>query len=289
MDPVETVRTILAGTAERFRLIRVTNGLGPAPGSPAAQELEAQGQFAVPSMRQPVENCYGIAVMRLIAAADHLDSTARLLADPAQVYGQAITARAALETSARAWWALDPNLDLRTRVVRGMVDRMLSLQEGGKVPIRKLRAHQEARLDELVAVAEELEFRVRRDLKGRPISIAGVAPPGATELIKKQEGKIGEVSYRILSAVAHGVLYGLMTSTEIVAPVVGQAASFVMPVFRVESVAPFAAISVLSFVHAFGRQVRLFGWNAPEFAAWWGRAAEEMKGILRGATPPSAD
>jgi hypothetical protein len=154
----------------------------------------------------PVGDCLSIAAMRLLAASDHLDSLARLLGGTPAVYGPVAVARAALECSARAWWDLDPDLDVRGRVLRGMIDRVVSLVEGSRIPEPTIRQTQTARLAELLSAARDVGLEPRHDSRDRLVSIAGEEIPKATKIIKDQLGVRGEVAYRYLSAVLHGVL-----------------------------------------------------------------------------------
>lgn len=204
--------------------------------------------------------------MRLFAAEDHLEALARLLEDQSFAYAPASLARTALETSARAWWLLEPNIGARGRAARAMTERLGSLIKASRFPLPDVRTHQRERIERLLQTAKSLEHEEVRSKRGKLLGI-GVAVPAATGLIKMQLGAIGEIAYRDLSSIAHGVAHGLVRQLDAMPDPTGQHDAIAIPVARLESVRAWISEAVLSFVLATDRQIGLDGWDAADWSA----------------------
>ena len=93
-------------------------------------------------------------------------------------FGVAVLARAALEASARAWWHLDPALDITERVRRALAEQLASqvelerTEDLGEVE----RPSSRKSIQELVREADVLGFPVKLSKKGGikiPVQLGG--------------------------------------------------------------------------------------------------------------------
>jgi hypothetical protein len=246
-DDLRLCRSILSGTASRFRDLRGRYNLEPEGGSIAARQLAEQTAFAGDWANQPVQDALSTADIRLLAAADFLESIARLILDPPQPFGPAPVARAAMECSSRAWWLFDPQANAKERILRGMIDRFVSVGEVSRVGIEAIdeQVQEAKRLTEEGAAAQGWEVRWTR--RGGLQSIAEVDTPSAMGLLREQMGDPGPTIYRWLSAVSHGTLYGLANVTEEVGKADKEGTSYIQPVARPGTIATWAGGAALSF------------------------------------------
>jgi len=78
---------------------------------------------------EPAHTALSLANLKRVVAQDHLGSLNKLLLPPITLFGPMVAARASVESSALAYWLLDPALTLRERVSRALGDRMKSASE----------------------------------------------------------------------------------------------------------------------------------------------------------------
>ncbi len=275
------LRTVLDGTVEAVgRTIADRGGFDPALGSPAAREIAEESNFASPLNDHPVQTTYSVALMRLGAGIDHIQSLVRLLEEPPNIFGSAGSARTVIETSARAWWLLDPGVDTRTRVARGLSERIANFKEQGRIPIPAIQAHSKKRLDRLVHGLASTGFVVTTNRKGIPLHVEQAAIPTAIDVIRAQLGDKGEVAYRDLSAVAHGTQHGIVTRLERVGTVAGHPDITLMKP-RVDEV-PIAnniGVALLALWEAFDRRFRIYGWGRSYWEAFQIEAKRTLQPI----------
>jgi hypothetical protein len=161
----------------------------------------------------PVAFATMLADCRLLAAEDHLRGLRAVLADGSATLAALSMSRAVLEAAARAWWLLDPGIDARTRVARGMTDRLAELRQmirsGDHLPgpSAKAAARQQAAI---LAGAHQHGFPVSAR-KG----VVGNGSPTSSELVRRMlcgpgrpGGQLGRLVYAELSAAVHSQLEG---------------------------------------------------------------------------------
>ncbi|MGH2557050.1 MAG: hypothetical protein ACRDHO_15245 [Actinomycetota bacterium] len=231
---------------------------------------------------KPVQDAYSIALLRLGSAGDHMESLARLHDDPSLVFGPASVARTILENCARAWWLFAPEIDVRTRIVRGFTERMNSLIEISRFPIPQVRQHGQSRLDRFANGVEAAGFHVVRDRRTGEPTCVEKQRPDATTVIGAQLGDMGEAAYRDLSAVAHGSQHGIISRVEkVTAMPTPPGISLVAPAIRPEEVRTKIAIAVMSYERAFDRRIDLFGWDLTDWKAWKTESGRALHRLLR--------
>jgi hypothetical protein len=97
------------------------------------------------------------------------------------------------------------------------------------------------------------------------LSIAGVNVPSIMGLVPQDLGPRAGLAYRYLSAVAHGVLWGLMRMSVVMETPAGGA---VKPQTDLLNVIAFAGEAVAQVFRGFNAQVRLYGWDMDEWKSW---------------------
>lgn len=158
------------------------------PGSPAVGELAASS-----GREGDLRNAICLGMQLIESAGEHLLLFAKGFDPPYLAFAPLTCARGVLEAAAYAAWLLDPNIDARDRIGRGLARRMQGLDEQRKFGISYkndgIRDHSQSRIDDVKARSDAT-------------SIAAARHPGATEVIGQQLGN--ESLYRLLSAIAHG-------------------------------------------------------------------------------------
>ena len=163
----------------------------------------------------PVAFATMLADCRLLAAEDHLRGLRAVLADGSAMQAALSMSRAVLEAAARAWWLLDPGIDARTRVARGMTERLTELSQrirsGGQLKGPCIRA---AVQEQATILAGARQHRFPVIAKG-VTAVVGERPPTSSELVRRMlcdpdlpGGQLGRLVYAELSSAVHGRLEG---------------------------------------------------------------------------------
>jgi hypothetical protein len=253
----------------------------PAHDSQYAREVAEEGPF-VGRSQTPVADAYSVAVMRHAAAIQHFADLARLLVPPRSTHGPATIVRSAIENCAWAWWALDPTIDVKQRIARGLSAVLENLNEAIHFPSVELRSESLENRDEIASDAAAHGMHVQRKEKdGSPVWVEE-KPPSITKLIEMQLGEDGTIAYRELSAVAHGTLFGLTTRLKKARIELDQPGITLM-----EPAAPFAVllysivIGLESFFQATDRRFSLYGWEMTHWNGWKREVKRALLPVLR--------
>ncbi len=185
------------------------------PGSRAQGEASESEVLGGEAREIALRSAYSLMNVSLFATIQHVESIAALLeTNNPPAYAITVVARSAIEIVARAWWLADPSLDATGRIRRALIERLASalevdrLEAAGHLQRGELGAP--PTVDALVSEIEGLGFTCNP----RNGSVDGDMRLGATNLIaaflKADTEKGHRTIYRLLSAVAHGTLWGLM-------------------------------------------------------------------------------
>lgn len=271
---ISDLKSVISNTVRVAEELRGRNMAQPRPGSEAAAELAEEKDFAIESEKRPVLDCYSVANLRLIAADDELRSVARIMTDPLPAYAAAALLRTVMEVSSKAWWAYERGIGTRLRVIRGYVDRVTSLIETSRIRVGEkadkeelVRAKSLERLAIVQGSAEAQGFAVKFDKRGGLLHIANEPAPRQTELIRQQLGYTGEAAYRMLSGIAHGVMFGLLWRTQPVEDGGFEGGQYRTPVLEFSDLLRDVAFALTSYRDAIDRQLGLFGWDRTEWEA----------------------
>lgn len=197
IDEFARMRDALSALRDDFSLHVEEVGPTPAPKSRGAEDIRT---FA---RAESVHTAHSQASILVEVAADQLTAFVKTVTEPVETVAPYTCARSLLEAAALACWILDPEIDARARISRslalrykGMTQQMKWARSVGLDPIRARR-----RLEELVALAANLEYAPVKDSRGRSCG-AGQPMPSVTNVIAEMLDEEG--LYRLLSAVAHG-------------------------------------------------------------------------------------
>jgi hypothetical protein len=207
-------------------VVQRSNEWVPAPGARAASTAAADARWSDPAWGQrPVRDAYLAALLPLASAQDHVEHLAHAIGAGPLAFAYGTVARGAMEAAGRAWWLLDSEIDDTRRLGRYMTDRLYSWQEtvrladgitGADQQVRELQAQ---RMEGVAECAERHGFLVRRHQRV-PVAI-GEPRPTSMKLLDAiladpADGlSSGATIYRMLSAVAHATLYGLLQPTQV--------------------------------------------------------------------------
>jgi hypothetical protein len=260
----------------------------PAPGSQLEKE---RMQAAAEGLDEPdtawgmnvVQVAVNQAVASMAAADDQLIAMQQVLQEPLTTFGITTLARGVVEASCRGWWLLDPSVDVRTRVARSMTLRLETLWRNSAIEDNlDLPRTSAARIEEILAVAPEKNFKVIAQGKRTPPAIEQALPWSA----RLYEAILGnkELGYGIwadFAAVAHGQVGGIMQRLEIMdrpnnpAPDVRWAT-----VDPLRAMGPALCAAMLAHFQAFGRELELHGWEQAAWKAYIGSAFPIVRRLL---------
>lgn len=241
-------------------------------------------EAAVAAASNSAHAAYAGAWVLIVAACSHLHAMATLLQqtrDP--VWSLIPLARAATDTAVRAWWVLEPDLDLVTRLARGYELFRLAVASTGKIPDYDGQ-HEEWR---------RLRTFLNRD--GVPMS-----PPGDTGQINKIAEVVPPTDwgnlYRELfedeafAARVHGWFAGIghgdvwLLSEFLDSRPLGQHRTVLTPRTQLAYAAGGTRIGVEAVTRAFDRWCALQKWdNWEKWSRYFRRRAEELLDQSRGA------
>jgi hypothetical protein len=202
------------------------------------------------------------------AAEQFMIAIGQLYVIPMSIFGYQTVARSLVETSAKAWWLIDPQIDLPTRVARHHVDQLENIYD-----LRKLEASPgtksmyDLRIRGLFDSATSLGLQgTRQKLKdgsdGDLIGFDGVVPPKATDLVNDFFAAIdfsdGDRWYRIVSGVAHGGAHGLLRHFDL--HLTERAyRGYLTPRLDRHEISNFAALAIHSYLGAIQAFAEAFG------------------------------
>lgn len=278
---IPAMKSILSGFGRFANALHEATDFLPAARSQAAREYQTDD-----GDRGQVETNYSLAATLLMAAENHLEATSRLLVEPLTHYGLFAVCRAAMENSARAWWLLDPDIDVKERVARGLLTRFFSLHEAAQVeelmnPDKKWEELQSvARARDVAERARAQGFTVTATKRGR-FGLEGVERPSTTALLEEVHEELGAVMYKYLSASVHGTSYALMQEMEFEESARGGMGRIAKPSGSFTMIGASISVAGLTYLFAFDRHVYLYGHHVDEWVSWRTHALK----VLRRAAP----
>ena len=270
-EPVVALRSLLNSTVNFVSQLE-NRFPDPAPGSPAATDEAANTEFAGPWDPVPLTTCQSGPDLAALNTLDALLGLARLLqGDTVLWFADQPLVRVVLEASARAWWWYDPTVDSRERLQRGWTERLHALHEEAKFR-RNMKIDPTGHTSRILDGCRALNLPLHTPPKKAPY--VGRARHDTTLLVRmmlSNEGDtfpLGEVLYRMSSAMTHSVSTGLMLRLEAgerIGPHVRKAEP------RPRSVAELwtdHGAALLAFQRMETRRLTYFGWAGPEWATW---------------------
>lgn len=272
-DGLARLQAILAGTAQCADSLKRSYNLEAVESSRMREEERVDTEL--------VGRAYACAYLLLVAVQDHLESLSRLLdREPVTQFGFAVLTRAALENASRAAWLLDPDIDVTSRMGRGLTVWADSLRELAEVHDATGDA---AAADSARRGIDALRGKVaKHGLEIIEVNRFGVL--GAKDHQLPTASKLaadvlehGRTDYRVLSAYTHGATYALLQNYDFKAK--GVSAGRV-PGVPLSKLAALLSSGVASFCFAFNLQVKAYGWDQETWAAWSRHALESLHVLM---------
>ena len=276
----------------------------PEPGSQAEQEMYHHSEVGAdgqPWSSKPARTPYDVAGgLMLFAAGQYVGSLAQLFTDEMALFGFQAAARSLVEVTARAWWILSPEIDIRERLARSFVEQWYSLQELAKVDIAagRPKAENGARALKFRADAALLGIDEKRDKNGHLIGFGGLTRPASTTLIPKFLGSFGqaqgELWYRFVSGVTHSALFGVMNYVDTSQADTQTGLLKLAPRLPVIAVVNIGVLAVTAYLGAIERHATLYGRDSEQLHGMRMTAVAELFDLIRNlneeaqAVPPSS-
>lgn len=262
---IEALRETTFRAAEH----RIAFKLKPASGSLAERE-----QLAGRDISAKYTNvAFSIPSLLIVASEDHVNSL-RLLLHRASQFSLAVLARAALEAAARAWWLLDPRIEIDERIRRSMNELLYS----GERFVRLEELHEGEdfgglkRMEETAHDAEGIGFEVRRSKRtGFPVAI-GDNRPSSGDLIEammsEYHSTMGPFMWRQLSAVTHSTAFALELGVRMGKHPLDPEMKALVPRAQTGDLEWPATVAATGHAQAFERMTEMYGWNADSWKKW---------------------
>lgn len=259
------VTDLIRSTAEWARRLAEENDFRPADASQAMRELIEAEKIGLAPL---VSGNYFIGQRHLQASAGHAESFVRLIEIEAGAFGPQALVRASLEASARVKWLLDSQISLMERVVRGLAERLKSLEE-----LRKLAREPQQQTSVDTRLQAIYGFAQRVGISMRP-------RPPATELIDDlfDVAGIGAPSFRDLSFAVHGQLPGLIAEMALNDPDV-RLESVLRDYIPAASPVQLGTLLFLGTINAIDAERVFFGWEPTKWIEWRRAATAELKSL----------
>lgn len=275
-DLLNAMRSVLSGFGHFASALHEGTDFLPARISQAAREFETDD-----ADREEVETAYSLAAMLLMATENHLEATSRLLVEPLTNYGLFAVCRAAMENSARAWWLLDPEIDVNERAARGLLTRFSSLHEAAEVEDLMIADKGWEELESVIR-ANHVAERARAQgftvvNKKHRFELSGFERPSTTALLKEVHEELGAVMYKYLSASVHGTSYALMQEMDFEESSRGGMGHIAKPNKDFSMIGGSISIAGLTYLSAFDRHVYLYGHHIDEWVSWRGHALKVFR------------
>jgi hypothetical protein len=218
-------------------------------------------------------------VLQLIiyGAEDHGKGLVQLLeSNQTPVFAQMVLARACLEHAAKAWWMLEPTIDVRLRIARGVNERLFALAEIERLPVAdETRRRATERRQALLSEGELLDFNRVGGKRRMPATLLE-GRPTQTHLVKQllrssDDEHLGRILYGYYSAVAHGNMLGLGLSLTRDAPGLPETPGVTWAAFHTSSTGVVNLIGgvVLGLGAAYKRRNDFFGWESEAWNQAW--------------------
>lgn len=269
------LRVLLKGTARSAREYGERHAWRADDDAQAMVELTGPEWSDRDGVESPLRSLHWAAFLQVITTFDYLRSLAVLLEDEhVTPQGYVPTARAAVETAARAWWLLDTDQPPKVRAARLLADRAHTVTLQARLPASVPRGDPVARWAQIAETCDTFGIPCRT--KGDKVTAVGdERRPARTALVRKMfaqgddEG-LGAALYAVLSGPVHGEPAALLRAMRH-GDETGdgrQALELAVEQWRVENVTV-AALS--AFEAAWQRWVGWFGWTDPDGWPGWRR------------------
>jgi hypothetical protein len=285
------LRTSLEGSVTCARELRRLSNYLPVEGSQAASELEEGAELADEWAPNPLDQALMIASVHLAAADDCMNALGVLLAKDV-VYSPFVIVRSVLETAARGWHILDPDIGMRERVARGMTERLYGLSEIGRMGKQFAERARTDRVPKIIESAERQGFTpIPPRKKWEPYAIDSPRP-GMMEsiealIVHHGDPGLGRLMARYTSGIAHGTASALYQLLEKYPDPSDSQRALGAPELGLKTMVPFVATTLIGSIRATERQVILYGWDWAMWDSWQRSALRTCTDLINANSSPS--
>jgi hypothetical protein len=209
---------VLRGLCEAINTVAPRHGRLPSHDSKAMTELAAEAKdYSTGWWQRPVADTHSQGGMALFAATDFAMTFASCMsANPVPVYGHLVVARSCLEASVVAQWLNEPAIAPDERVRRGLCEQIYSALELKRLNSEDAQVMSD-RVDSWENEASHWGWAVSH-ARGKPAVDSTRRPsvPSAIDLLlmgqQRENPRLGQAQWSLLSAVSHVTWYGLAQS-----------------------------------------------------------------------------
>lgn len=205
-EQLDAILGLLDELPERIGPLSVAFHGDAAPGSRAAEERAASDHVAEP---------FSLSLQSIIFAGDHAFALKRVLTGPVMTFAPWTLTRSIVESCSQVLWLLDPALDGRRRVARGLNAQLTSINDSSRfieeVPGTEAQAelaHLAWRRAQLAGVARDEGIDVKSGRGGRLLGF-GESLPTITQVVRAA-GYAKD--YSLLSGVAHQRMWATIST-----------------------------------------------------------------------------
>lgn len=286
MARIEPMRSGLLWLLEDVAQRQAAHDHRPTPGSLAAAEVIEEPTFAEHIGGRPVVNARLMGTIQLAAAADHLGALCRLLELEATVlYADKVLARAGIESAARALWLLDPSIGARTRVARGLSERLHDTFQAGRLLGDDDPSERNADREALLQRASAAGFKYFTPKKNpayvereRPSATAVMRQLLDADPADDADDSLGAGTQRYLSTFVHATMVGLHSVISLDEVVdAGDGVNSAPLVSNSATVSSLIALCSLAWTAASTPYLNYMGWSDTS----WTRSVLNHVGIMR--------
>lgn len=235
-------------------------------------------------MRRPSSNSTTwfsrtLPLVQLIVAEDCLEGLADIFDPPNTVYAPQVVARTALETAARSWYLMEPEVTAKHRAGRFLNEKVTSLRHSASVTEGELSEGFRKKLRRVWEQAGRDGRKVITDRSGKPLGIEEIRPT-ATVLVSSllqfgtklesdaQRITLGEIVYRQFSAVGHGTYAGAYGNMTLIKDPSKDEPGAGNPQMTFMDISGWIATSTWGWLLAMDRSVYMAGWDIPNWHSW---------------------
>lgn len=233
VELLASMRQLLVATTKFLTDHSHRHGVIPAEGSPGEAELAEEDRLATEHFENPVRYAQLAPGAALLVAIDHVRALAAVLQPPTGIAVIPTHLRIILDTTARAWWMFDPDIDVDERHRRAVNERLHNLRHGIKVDraMGNEDTPRAANLADVIAHAKVLGLDVVESTtyrcskcgaeKRRKVETPYIAParPDGLSLVAAMAGPdAGPTTalYHLASGSLHGAPYAVLAQLETV-------------------------------------------------------------------------
>jgi hypothetical protein len=273
--------------------IREGASLQPQLDSPASGELAEEKDWASEGAwgTEPVRQAHRFPIVLLSYAEDAWTGLDQLMDyRPTSRVAVVSTVRSGIEHASRAWWLLDPDIDCRTRVARHMNERIYGLLEVKRLPdevrnqlLAEAPWYPEgpSDLDERLREIRETGSQFGFELKKGGWLVE--ERPGARAVIRAVfdwAGSLGDTIYTYYSSIIHPTTMGAASGL-VLAPDLAESGGALASISSSPELLYHLLIgSLLAYLGAMDRLVKLYGWDLWAWDGWHDHARRTMVELM---------